>query len=120
IGTCHPQQLPAGMARNPYPTLYNPTGAGDYSGIRDCQMDGAYSGTSAQLRTPMSSQQILDHYARQMQDSGWRPAAGSIGRVWTKPDSTGALQEVSLVVATSPRDSLCHDVNLQVRAARKP
>src|SRR5262249_61822881 len=114
-----PPELPAGAPRNTYPTLYNPAGAGDYAATRDCQLMGLF-GTSTQLRTPMTPQQILDHYAKQMQDSGWRPATGSIGRTWTKPDSTGAAQEASLLVATSTRDSTCHEVSLQVRAAKRP
>jgi hypothetical protein len=118
--TCHPPQLPPNAMRSLYPTLYNPAGAGDYVSMRDCQLDGSSMGTSTQLRTPMSPQQILDHYAKQMQDSGWRPATTAIGRIWTKPDSTGAPQEASLVVTTSARDSTCHDVSMQIRGARKP
>jgi len=59
---------------------------------------------------------------------GWITRAGRatsvnaaiIGRTWSRVDSTGAPVELSLTVATSPRDSACPELNLQVRTMRKP
>jgi hypothetical protein len=117
VGTCHPRQLPAGPARPGYPTLYNPTWVEEYPAKGDCQLEGSLFAANTQLRTPMSPEQILDHYAKQMRDSGWRPAPSAIVRTWTKQDSSGAPHALSLVIATSTRDSLCHGVWLQVRGA---
>jgi hypothetical protein len=121
--TCHPPPPPpppTNAMRTTFPTLYNPAGSGDYAAVRDCQIDG--STALAQLRTPMPPQQILDHYAKQLQDSGWRLASGttSMGRTWTKPDSTGAPLEVSVTVVTLTRDSTCHHLSMQIRPIRRP
>jgi hypothetical protein len=121
---CTPQPMPAGMIRPLYPTLFNPANAGEGRGlIGDCVMSMASTGTNTTLRTAMEPTALLEHYARQLQDSGWSaaPTGGSIvGRTWTRTDSAGNPLELSITVATSPRDVACRDLNLQVRTVRKP
>ncbi len=119
-GPCIPQQMPPGMTRSPFPTLFNPAGAAE--GSVDCQRNYGSSGTGTQLRTAMSSDSIFGHYAKQLQDSGWKaaPEARIVGRTFTRTDSTGTPLELSLTIASSARDSTCREINMQVRTLRKP
>jgi hypothetical protein len=125
---CNPQPLPSGYTRPLFPTLFNPANAGEMrGGADDCGRStgfGTGSGsTSTTLRTPMDPAALLEHYAKQIQDSGWTAAAkgGSVvGRTWTRPDSAGNPMELSLSVASSAREASCYELNLQVRTTRKP
>jgi len=116
--------MPTGMARSPFPTLFNPAGATDSRMTGDCSSTiGGSSGTSTNLRTPMAADAILSHYGKQLADSGWQDVGGRatiVGHSWTKTDSTGAPVELSLTVTGSPRDSTCRDISMQVRTLRKP
>jgi hypothetical protein len=121
--TCNPPQLPAGFRAPPWPTLYHPTGVAD--GGQACNADNNFgsNGTSAIVRTPTASESLLEHYGKQLQDSGWQvpPGTGSIiGRTWTKTDSTGAPVELTITVAASLRDPSCRTLNMSVRTLRKP
>jgi hypothetical protein len=121
---CNPPQVSSGAFRNPYPTLFNPAGAIDARSMGDCAstITGPNS-TSTLLRTAVAPEAILDHYGRQLADSGWKDAsdkASVVARSWTRTDSTGAPVELTLSVATSARDASCRDINLQVRTLRKP
>lgn len=119
---CRPPQFQA--TRPMFPTLYNPPTASDARMSGDCSfMFSGSNGTGATLRTPMTAEALLDHYARQMQDSGWTPSGDRVsvlGRAWTKPDSTGAPVEAVVTVTVPPRDPGCRELNLQVRTVRKP
>ena len=123
-GPCRPQQMPFMVVRSPYPTLYNPAGTSDARMTGDCSSNiGGSMGTGTTLRTSLTPEALLDHYGRQLQDSGWKAvndASSIIGRSWTRPDSSGTPVELSLTVASSMRAGTCHDVNLQVRRAQKP
>lgn len=121
---CRLPQLPASVGRSPFPTLYNPASASDTRMNGDCSSTlGGSLGTGTMLRTTMASDAILDHYGRQLVDSGWTALNGQgtiAGRTWTRADSAGAPVEVSISVATSARDAGCREVSLQVRTLRKP
>lgn len=122
-GPCNPRDLPPGYPRSPWPTLYNPMGVPD--GAQLCGADGPFGsqGTSAVVRTPMSAASLIDHYAKQLSDSGWRAPSDStsvIGRTWTRTDSTGAPVELTITVATSPRDASCRTLNMSVHTLKKP
>jgi hypothetical protein len=90
----------------------------------DCSTNGfSGMGNATTLRTDMSPDSLLDHYGRQLQDSGWKSTNDAkiiVGRSWTRPDSTGSPMELSLTVATSMRAGACREVNLQVRTGRRP
>jgi len=121
---CHPPQIQTGMGRSPFPTLINPPSSTDARMTGDCSstLMGS-SGTSTTLRTPMSADALLDHYGKQLQDSGWTASgerASIVGRTWTRADSSGAPVESVITVATPARDSGCRELNLQVRTLRKP
>lgn len=123
-GVCNPPQYPRDMQRSPIPTLFDPEGATDARMARDCSPSfGMSNATSTRLRTTMSPEVLLEHYGRQLQDSGWasaRTVPTIVGRTWTRRDSTGAPVQVSLSVTTSPQDSTCRAVNLELQTQRRP
>lgn len=107
----------APVRRPPFPTLFNPPGSGDPYANSRCRPDGGSMGTQTELRSAMTAEQILDHYGRQLQDSGWTaPKEGSpiVGRVWTRKDTLGVPRHLTLTVITSPLDALCRLVKLDV------
>ena len=113
------------MPRSPFPTLFNPANASDARMAGECSNTGnnSSSGTGTLLRTAMPSDTLLSHYARQLEDSGWHSTsdkASIVGRSWTRMDSTGSPLELTLTVTTSARDSMCRELNLQVRSPRRP
>lgn len=122
-GVCTPRELPAGYRPPPWPTLFNPAGVVDANQL--CGGDNPFgsSGTGALLRTPMSATALLDHYAKQLRDSGWRTPSDTatvMGRTWTRTDSTGAPVELTITVASSPRDASCRTLNMAVHTLKKP
>jgi hypothetical protein len=124
IGVCNPPQLPTSMVRSPWPVLYNPVGSADGRMTGDCSVNmmGPQS-TGTTLRTAMPAESILDSYAKQLADSGWKVAgdrAGTIGRTFTRTDADGAPVELTLTVAATARSESCRDVNMAVRTGRKP
>jgi hypothetical protein len=120
---CRPPQLSVGATRSPFPTLYNPPTSVDARMSGDCANNFSGSGTSTTLRTSMTAEALLDHYARQLQDSGWTSAgekASIIGRTWSRTDSAGTPVEAVITVMTPAQNSACRELNLQVRTMRKP
>ncbi|HEU4995478.1 MAG TPA: hypothetical protein VFT29_11700 [Gemmatimonadaceae bacterium] len=118
---CSPPARPREMPRSPYPTLFNPEGAEAYGQNRSCSQRGGTSGTMTELNTSMSPQDILGHYGKQLQDSGWAPAITAppiSGLTWTRKDSTGAMRLLSLTVVSSPTDANCRTVRLDVTDPR--
>ncbi len=110
-------------AAPPWPTMYHPAGVSDAN--QACNGDNSFGsgGPSAIVRTPITSEALLDHYAKQLQDSGWQapPGSGSIiGRTWTRTDSTGAPVELTITAAASLRDPSCRTLNMVVRTLKKP
>jgi hypothetical protein len=123
FSTCNPPQMPTGYRPPPWPTLYHPQGISEASTACNADNNFGSSGTGAMVRTPTTSESLLDHYGKQLQDSGWQmpPGTGAItGRTWTKTDSTGAPVELTITVASSLRDPSCRSLNMTVRTLRKP
>jgi hypothetical protein len=118
---CHPAEPPPQTYHSPFPTLYNPPSAVEGFAIAACQSNGASNGTGTLLRSSMTAEALLDHYGRQIVDSGWTAIPGQIlGRRWTKQDSTGAPVEMSLTVVPVSKDGACQRLDLQVKTAPKP
>ncbi len=119
---CHPVQPYQPAVRSPIPILFNPAGVGDM-GMMECNASTVGStGTSTTYRTPMAADALLDHYGKQLSDSGWTVVgerASISGRTWTRPDSAGNPIETSITVKTG-RESGCRELNMQVRTLRKP
>jgi hypothetical protein len=122
--TCNPPPRPEmPVNRSPYPTLYDPPITGEAAPNACFPNYNNSSGTSNFLRTTLSPELILEHYARQLQDSGWTPSstmAPPVGRTFTRRDSTGAPIEMTLTVSGSPKGPNCRDVTMQVRGPNKP
>jgi len=118
---CRPPEPPAGAYRAPYPTLFNPPGAMDgMLPTGNCSGNYSGTGTSTTLRTSMTPEAVLEHYGRQILDSGWAAGGVIAGRSWTKKDSTGAPLEMSLTVSQASPDGGCQRVDLQLKTFRKP
>jgi hypothetical protein len=121
---CNPPPTPSDMNRAPFPTLFNPAGLNDLRMASDCRATGGNTtGTGTMLRTAIDPSALLEHYARQLQDSGWHSTNDKpsiVGRTWTRTDSAGTPLDLTLTVTTSARDSLCRELSLQVRTLRKP
>ena len=74
--------------------------------------------TAAAVRSLVSPAAMLEFYSRQLADSGWTtvtPGPASIGRAWTRVDSSGARVETVITVATNPSDTTCRDLSMQLR-----
>ena len=108
-----------------FPTLYDPPITGEATTAPNAcfpNYNGS-SGTQNYLRTTLSPDLVLEHYARQLQDSGWTataPALATVGRTFTRRGSTGAPIDLTLTVAASPKGPACRDVSMQVRNPSKP
>jgi hypothetical protein len=120
-GPCNPTPRPQEQ-HLPTPTLINPPDVSDFRNYGACSSMRAQSwGTMANVRTPMTMDALIEHYSKQMQDSGWRATPVAFGgRTWTRTDSTGALLEARLMAMTSPHDTLCRDLTLNIWSVKKP
>jgi hypothetical protein len=100
------------------PVLLNPDGAGMNS--QTCFAASLSSGggnsTSERLQTNLSPTQLVEHFSRQLSDSGWivSASAASIRRSWTRPDSAGLSREVTLTITPSPVNG-CMEISMQAR-----
>lgn len=74
---CHPPEMPQRPEyRSPFPTLIDPPGSAEDHGNGPCMVSlgGNPIGLGMTMRSSMSPQDLLDHYGRQLTDSGWKPA----------------------------------------------
>ena len=124
ISPCNPPQMPTNMFRSPFPPLYNPATSTDARMTGDCSTTLLGSqGQGTTLRTALSADSLLEHYGRQLADSGWvaaRERGVTTGRTYSRVDATGAPVELVLTVTTSAHDESCRDVNMQVRTLKRP
>jgi hypothetical protein len=118
-GLCTPPTMGPGMPRSTYPTLYNPAGSDALFGSGACPFPnaGMVGQTSTRLRTGLSGDQILDHYAAQLRDSGWTAGSASTiaTRTWSRPDSAGAPQELVLTVTGAGGSASCREMTMTIR-----
>jgi hypothetical protein len=100
------------------PVLLNPDGAGMNSQtcFAPSLSSGSGNSTSERLQTNLSPTQLIEHFSRQLSDSGWSvsASAASIRRSWTRPDSAGLSREVTLTVTPSPVNG-CMEISMQAR-----
>jgi hypothetical protein len=100
------------------PVLLNPDGAGMNSPTCYAANLSSMGGnnTSERLQTNLSPAQLIEHFSRQLSDSGWGVSAtsASIRRSWTRPDSGGMSREVTLTITPSQVNG-CMDVSMQAR-----
>ena len=120
---CNPPRVSMQRRPSPFPILYNPAGSdADPMSSRQCYTNFVSSGTQTRLKTPLTGEAILEHYGKQLQDSGWTRAGVPpvLGRTWTRKDSTGAPQVLRLTVQAAPHDTTCRTVELDVQGMREP
>jgi len=112
---------PSGVAM---PSLINPPDASmNQPGCYQPQPLGVGSGRSMseRLETSITADKLLEHFARQLADSGWSPAgqqAASVRRTWTRADAGGTIREITLSI-TPLANSACQEVSMQVREVSK-
>ncbi len=126
---CRPAQLSAlqrgDNVRPASPTLYNPAGVTDMqpTSLECTDPRFAAQQTWTSYKTTMASNDVLDHYARQLQDSGWKltPTQGSVvTRAFTRPDSTGTPVETSLIITTPAQLPSCRQITMYTMQIKKP
>jgi hypothetical protein len=118
----------AAFTENPYrgaPVLVNPASSQSRGIGATCSpngQSGASSSPRTALRTSMTSREILDHYNRQLADSGWTlvPASeGLVRSLWQRTDSTGARLEVVLTVSSHAGTPGCYDVEMNYHGSHR-
>ena len=101
------------------PTLRNPVGT-DQTGSCNSRAPAMVSmggSASTTLRTSLTPDSILAHYARQLRAGGWTQLPPqSYTSTWAQPDSSGAVVEAMLTVSPNRQTPGCYVVNLGVRS----
>lgn len=105
--------------RPQFPVLYDPESPRDPNVMRECYNVGSgMTSTQTRVKTTMAGDKVLDHYARQLRDSGWTaggPTSLTSVKSWSRADSTGKPIHVVLTVVTSLKDSTCKSVSMEVQ-----
>jgi hypothetical protein len=105
------------------PALENPLGApmNSVSCSRVSAIGSSTSSMTERLETPMTAAQLLDHFGKQLADSGWTAApqlSPMLRRTWTRADSGNTVREATLQIAplqgTAP-GATCEEIALSVR-----
>lgn len=100
------------------PVLLNPEGAAmnDRICLGSTTAFSGGNGSGERLQTTLSPTQLLDHFSRQLADSGWSasPPVAGVRRVWTRPDTGSASRELTLTI-TPLSSAGCQDLSLQIR-----
>ncbi|HEY4133141.1 MAG TPA: hypothetical protein VGM50_21165 [Gemmatimonadaceae bacterium] len=83
------------------------------------------TGTTERVQSTLSNAQLLDAFAKQLADSGWKSGdtnGGTIRRTWTRADSGDVMREITLQASpmSGTASSGCTDVQLNVRRVPKP
>lgn len=127
---CHPpaRPTPAGYVPQSYPTLYEPDAVGDALGSTACypQASSSSGSTGTRFRTAMPRAQILEHFAKQLADSGWTRVRDSVPQpvsgVWTRPDSTGTPRILTLTISSplGVSNTQCQEAQMNVMRQTKP
>lgn len=102
----------------PLPIVYDPPNAG----LRpECFVNESRQQTQTQLFTNMSPDSLLRHYGQQLESKGWTriPAEStSATGVWTRRDSTGAMQAAKITIGITPTAPNCRNATLEVSTMR--
>jgi hypothetical protein len=122
--TCHLPEPSSVSQRFALPTLINPPQQLSGPVVTAC-FSGRQGGSSLStlLNTPLGLDSLLDYYGKQLDDSGWKPEGEKgalVGRTWMRTDSTGAVQEMSLVIHATPQGTSCREASMQYRILSKP
>ena len=120
--SCNPPQIPADYPRQAMlPTVYHPVGVMDARSASDCERAQEMNRNTAVVKSNMTPDALLDHYGRQLQDSGWvattKPATTS-ARTFARPDSSGTRREIRLSISTAGSDNSCRELNMSLFSSR--
>ena len=109
-----------GIDRRRAPVLVNPSAARlqDYGGFCSSQFNSSSGGPGAQLSSSMSPAEILDHYAKQLADSGWKDSGSGVTRSWSRADSAGTVREYQITITTTSANPMCRKVEAEMRSRR--
>ena len=120
-GPCEQPRPPVfrAMPESPFPTLYAPPSAGRESTMRCFSGTSGRrgsTGTATTVAADMSAEEVLRHYAHQLEAGGWRPVGS--GRsvatgTWTRADSTGTMELKLDVRDVGARGMRCHQVEMR-------
>jgi hypothetical protein len=124
-GPCEQSRPPVfrAMSEPTFPTLHSPPTAGRevlsrcYSRISTRR---GRLGTNTTVATEMSGDELLRHYARQVESDGWRPSAasGSVAAgTWTRADTSGTTELSLQVRGTGGPGVRCYHVEMNVSDA---
>jgi hypothetical protein len=70
------------------------------------------SGGFTALNTSITSVALMEHYGKQLADSGWTPVNQQrVSRVWTKPDSAGKPMRYEMTIEESGTGANCRRIN---------
>lgn len=107
------------VGRPQYPTLVNPPGSGNGFAPNCSSYNSSGFGGTTRLQTTMTLDQLFAHYGKQLADSGYTPGASqTVGRSWTRRDSTGTLTELMLTARTQAATPACVEIQMEVRTRR--
>jgi len=105
------------------PALENPLGApmNPVGCSRAGSIGSQMASMSERLETSMTPMQLLDHFGKQLADSGWTASAQTsptLRRTWTRADSGNTVREAMLQIAPlqdAARGTTCEEIVLSVR-----
>jgi hypothetical protein len=116
-------RMVAAARESPFPVLYDPA-LRDPMSMNSCfTQEGFGSGrTETRYKATMTAEQVLDHYARQLADSGWMVAGAgrpTISRVWTRSAPSGPPRQLVLTVSgPAGADTGCVRVQMEAPSGR--
>ena len=104
------------------PVLVNPLGTA--TNAVDCNTATMFlsgsNGSSERVKSQLSIDQLLERFAKQLADSGWKGGAATTvqRRVWTAPDTGATVRELTLTATPMPVAG-CEDLSMTVRLVPK-
>jgi hypothetical protein len=113
VSGCDAARPDSAMAQQ-IPTLYDPEGA---HMTRHCtSSSGALAFmTQNRLETSLSPGELLDHYGRQLTDSGWTAVEGrGVTQSWSRQSPNGSVRYVTLAVSVPPDARRCRMIDLKM------
>lgn len=106
---------------NGRPTLINPPGVSAEPGQSCLRRNSSGGGGATLLITAAPIAEVMAHYGAQLADSGWVAVAGdeTVQRSWTRRDSTGTVEEVTLTVRRRGVSPRCVEVSMGFSGMRR-
>jgi hypothetical protein len=105
------------------PTLFNPVGArNDFGGVctrGNMDVVGMGFPGNNMLASTLPPQALLDHYSKQLTDSGWTVIpTEKVSRTWQRNDSTGKPMRYTITIESAPTTQGCRILNSAFNRSR--